>query len=1037
MFDRLSDAMLKPLTWVAAPAGSGKTTVVTSYLDKSNIPCLWYQVDEGDADAANFFYYMGIAVNGLAGKQKPLPVLTPEYLETLSIFTRRYFEELFSRIKPPFTIVFDNYQDVPETARFHEIINTGLSVIPEGIKIICISRVAPHSEFARIRANSMMGRIGWEDLQFSIDETEGVLHTGKKRKYSSEHISTLQRITDGWVAGIVLLSEDTEIENFAPREDNIGSLGVFDYFATEVFKRVDDDTRALLIKTAFLPNVDPKTAEELTGIKTAGKILSSLSRENFFTTNYRQKSLYQYHPLFREFLQAQARRLLSDQQILEVKKNAATLLREAGRYEDAVDIFISIDEWASASELIQNHAEGLLSQGRSETVRGWLDSLPPQRVEDAPYLLYWKGVCYSSVNPIEGIVLFERAFRLFMAQGDRMGMFLAWCASADLCLHSMEYGHIEGWVANLNNLLLADNTFPSPEMEAKVTMSMFNALSLRLPDHPDMEAWTEKVFSIIHLRDDIDINLRLLAGIYLLVYSTWLGKLGRAKAVMDLFEKTSMKGISGLVQTTIKTGEALYYMVTSSKELCLRKVDEELRIAEETGVHVWDSHIIMHGMASALSEEDGKAFEMLSKKMPTESKFARRMDQGYYHIISSWKALLEGNKVVAEHHARLAMDIMTIIGFTQGQTICMFSLSEILYENGKITEAESQLSKALEIACSMRSGIFEYHCYLIKSRIAFGCGDNDEGLDCLRKAMSLASEGGYVNMHWWRRDVMLGHCMRAIDAGIEVEFVKRLIKKRGLAPAEPPIHQEEWPWPLKIYTLGCFEIRKDDVPLVFSGKTPQMPLLLLKALIVHGGAGVHEASLADILWPDADGDAAHNTFKITLHRLRQLLGVEGAVFLKEGKVGLDPARVWVDTWAFQALCAKADEHINNGSSSPDDMIVQKAIRLYNGHFIQGDSYDWAIATRENLRSNFVKLIFKASERMESFGNYEAAISLYEKGLEADDLIEEFYQRLMVCNDRIGRRSEAVRLYNKCVEKIKKGLGLAPSSKTQAIYRTLL
>lgn len=106
----LDVARNQPIIWVSAPAGSGKTTLVASYLDEHKLPCLWYQVDEGDADIATFFYYMGLAAKRASPRNRTsLPLLTPEYLQGITIFTRRYFENLYSRLKAPFTLVFDNY----------------------------------------------------------------------------------------------------------------------------------------------------------------------------------------------------------------------------------------------------------------------------------------------------------------------------------------------------------------------------------------------------------------------------------------------------------------------------------------------------------------------------------------------------------------------------------------------------------------------------------------------------------------------------------------------------------------------------------------------------------------------------------------------------------------------------------------------------------------------------------------------------------------------------------------------------------------
>src|SRR5215475_1832679 len=87
LFRRLDQCRESPITWVWGPPGVGKTTLVASYLIIRRPFNLWYQVDEGDADVATFFYFLGLAA---PGRRRPLPLLTPEYRQGLAIFTRRF-----------------------------------------------------------------------------------------------------------------------------------------------------------------------------------------------------------------------------------------------------------------------------------------------------------------------------------------------------------------------------------------------------------------------------------------------------------------------------------------------------------------------------------------------------------------------------------------------------------------------------------------------------------------------------------------------------------------------------------------------------------------------------------------------------------------------------------------------------------------------------------------------------------------------------------------------------------------------------------
>ena len=114
LFDLMDRLRERSAVWVSGLAGCGKTCAVASYIEKLDIPCLWYEIDEGDADPATFVYYMGLATKKLSPrKRKLLPLLTPEYLPGLATFSRRFFEAVYGRLKSPMLFVFDNYQQLP------------------------------------------------------------------------------------------------------------------------------------------------------------------------------------------------------------------------------------------------------------------------------------------------------------------------------------------------------------------------------------------------------------------------------------------------------------------------------------------------------------------------------------------------------------------------------------------------------------------------------------------------------------------------------------------------------------------------------------------------------------------------------------------------------------------------------------------------------------------------------------------------------------------------------------------------------------
>jgi two-component SAPR family response regulator len=118
-------------------------------------------------------------------------------------------------------------------------------------------------------------------------------------------------------------------------------------------------------------------------------------------------------------------------------------------------------------------------------------------------------------------------------------------------------------------------------------------------------------------------------------------------------------------------------------------------------------------------------------------------------------------------------------------------------------------------------------------------------------------------------------------------------------------------------------------------------------------------------------------------------------------------------------------------------LAEKALGLYRGHFLPADDSQYRrISYRERLRSRFSHLITRAGRRLEEAQEWEKAAEYYRQGIDIDDLLEEFYQRLMICCERLGRRADAIDVYKCCTRILSLKFGIGPSAKTEEIYRTM-
>ena len=232
---------------------------------------------------------------------------------------------------------------------------------------------------------------------------------------------------------------------------------------------------------------------------------------------------------------------------------------------------------------------------------------------------------------------------------------------------------------------------------------------------------------------------------------------------------------------------------------------------------------------------------------------------------------------------------------------------------------------------------------------------------------------------------------------------------------------------LRVHTLGGFRVEKEGEPLRFLRKVPRRPLELLKVTIALGGRAVDTRRIIDWLWPDAEGDAAENALASALHRLRLLLGDAAALVVQDRRLSIDGRRVWVDVWALEQLFGGRD-----GAAVDFD----HALALYGGAFLEGEDGAWAWPLRERLRARVSRELARRGQRLLEDGRCEEAIHLFEKGLEIEELAEELYCKLMRCYQALGRRAEALRVYERCRVVISSRLGVGPSPATEALHQAL-
>lgn len=1037
LFGLLDKAMRRRVVWLSAQPGAGKTTLLASHLEARKRAGIWYQLDAADADPASFIYHLRLAATAAGALKAPerLPLLTPEYLQDLRGFARRFFRELFDGLGPGALLVLDNFQEVPEACAFHRVMVEGMEQVPEGVSIVVISRVEPPANYAPLLAGDAIAVLDGEQLRLSLQETRAIAR--KRGVTSNSAIEALHERSHGWAAGLTLLLTRTRGHAWQDEEDESESLQhVFGYFAQRVFDGTAPEHRRALMQLAFLPVITVELAEQLTGLPDAGRLLDHHYKRHLFTDRRRVAVpaaiyVFQFHALFRTFLQHQARASMEAAEIRDVSRRAARLLDAAGHWEQAQALFAEAADWDAYAALVAAHAEGLLEQGRRQTVLDWIGRMPEAVPEREPWLGYWEGRALMAIAPERALQVFQARHRRFADEADVVGQLACGAAIVQTLWHArLGWSEITPWVDRLEPLMREDLRFPTAAVELLSMSALHAALAFCRPAHPAVRRLGPKLLGLI---DDasIDWNQRLTTATHLITY---FHNAAEHELAMQLAAKVDA-AVEALPASALN--RAFWFVFRAIHDL--RQADYETAAARfQRAEDLARGEGLVHAEFAALQF---RAYLDLSFRRTSDAK-ARlaRMEvhpargspdaEMNYLVARTMFAQLKGEVPAALDYAQQGLKAVNRVGAAYFQAVFPVLFTSAFADAGQFDRARDIVAHSRRLARGSYLEAMDAQLLLEEAYIAHVQGDAASALAKLAEGLALGAadrtRAAYVHRVVTRKPVLLE---LALAAAIELEFVRHLVRRWRIAPPADEI--PAWPWPVRIRTLGGFEVLVDDKPIEFGRKAPKKTLALLKAIVARGGSAP-ESALVDAFWPEETGDAAARSLGAAVRRLRDLLGEGDAVLQQGGQLWLDRACVWVDAWTFERALAAARE-TPNGS----DAAIAPALALYRGAFLAEDEGEsWPVAMRERLRGKFIQAVADHAGRLEAAHRDEEAIAWYLRGLDADSVVEPFYQGLMRCYHRLDRLPEAVSAYRRLKQTLSVTLSLPPSAGTEKLYRSL-
>jgi LuxR family transcriptional regulator, maltose regulon positive regulatory protein len=388
LLDLLDTGVQGPLTLVAAPAGAGKSALLSSWIAEGRPlgPVAWLSLDADDADRRRFWRGVLAALARATGDDAVAALaVSPREPMNMEMVLPALVEAL-AGLEQPVVLVLDDFHAVIDAV--HEDLERLARFPPPELRMVIVTRADPPIGLGRLRLEGSLTEIRAADLNFSLDEARA-LFNALDIALAPEDLSMLWRRTEGWAAALRLAAVSLQhhpdpsgfIEHFAGADATMS-----DYLVSEVLARQPPELRAFLLRTSVVDTLSAELADALTGTTDGHAMLARLEHGGVLTTPLDERGTWhRYHPLFAELLRAELRAQLPDE-APQLHRRAARWLAAHGDDAAALRHAAAGSAWDLAADLTTTRWLHMMINGEMGTLRPVLETMPREYVEASPEL---------------------------------------------------------------------------------------------------------------------------------------------------------------------------------------------------------------------------------------------------------------------------------------------------------------------------------------------------------------------------------------------------------------------------------------------------------------------------------------------------------------------------------------------------------------------------------------------------------------------------------------------------------------------------
>jgi LuxR family maltose regulon positive regulatory protein len=400
LYKKLDTGLTRKLILISAPAGFGKTTVVSDWINQNKIPTAWFSLDKGDNDPAEFLNYIILGIQNIHKEfgQSAVKLLNSPNKPSVESITSLLINEILS-INLNFLLVLDDFHLI-NSSEVLKLVTYFLEHIPGNIHIVILTRSDPALSVSRLRSQNQLVELRLSDLSFSANDISVLFNKKLKLGLSVDDVYSLETKTEGWIAGLQLTAlsmqgrEDISefIRNF--KGDN---RYIMDYLIEEVLKIQSDETKEFLLQTSILDQLSAPLCNAVLNRNDSQLILETLEKNNMFLIPLdNERNWYRYHHLFAELLR-QRLQLQDKVAIDELHIKACEWFEKVNRNELALEHTLAIKNYKKSIQLLGKVVEDMWQNGKHSAILKYGNMLTDELIKtNTEFCLYYSWILISA-----------------------------------------------------------------------------------------------------------------------------------------------------------------------------------------------------------------------------------------------------------------------------------------------------------------------------------------------------------------------------------------------------------------------------------------------------------------------------------------------------------------------------------------------------------------------------------------------------------------------------------------------------------------